>query len=128
MKTNELREGNLFYHDKNKINYGTHIVCEITKNGIVNEHSVLIPYNEVEPIPLTEEWLIKFGFEWIEELFAYADENHYVIFMSSGLIELHPFCTNDGDCHIKVKYVHTLQNLIFALTNEELKCKQDETH
>ncbi len=123
MMKNEIRLGNIFYHIKEEIHYGTYYVCEITKDGVVNENGKLIPYNEIEPIPLTEEWLINFGFDWIEELFAYADENHYVIFMSSGLIELHPFCTNDEDCHIKVKYVHTLQNLIFALTNEELKLK-----
>jgi hypothetical protein len=119
MKANELRIGNYV-----KLNGNTTQVDVVDYNQVIATEWGLVELKYIEPIPLTEEWLIKFGFEWIEELFAYADENHYVIFMSSGLIELHPFCTNDEDCHIKVKYVHTLQNLIFALTNEELKLKQ----
>jgi hypothetical protein len=116
MKANELRKGNLFYHVKNKINYGTHIVCEITKNGIVNEHSVLIPYNEVEHIPITEEWLKKLGFiGW--------DIGNYTMILSNG-----NFMEFGNIIAENINYVHQLQNLYFALTNEELKLKQDETH
>jgi hypothetical protein len=132
MKTNELREGNLFYHDKNKINYGTHIVCEITKNGIVNEHSVLIPYNEVEPIPLTEEWLLCFGAEYshkVLDIKMYQLGLYFIAIRKEGFRFIKK-STNTGAYEpLKDLYfAHELQNIYHDLTNEELKLKQDETH
>jgi len=68
------------------------------------------------PIPLTEEWLLKFGFEIKQGRFG----NEYF-----GKINLYTasdkkivFCY---DGYLKgIKYVHQLQNLYFALTGNEL--------
>jgi hypothetical protein len=77
---------------------------------------------EIKPIPITEEWLLKFGFEKTEWYFnsyrLVIGNNDYAI-----LIDL------DGNCEVgdiitcKIQYVHQLQNLYFALTGEELKQK-----
>jgi len=77
---------------------------------------------EYKPILLTEERLIKFGFERIRgakkmtwkktvnsNVFTY-DEDRY--FRVNGMFVI---------CH----HIHTLQNLYFDLTNEELTIKQD---
>lgn len=93
---------------------------------------------EIEPIPLTEEWLLKFGFEIKRkqyslnvgnELFNYAIKEHFIIWKSgdSGYLKMR----KDGDgwmikeCYERhdyiYKYVHQLQNLYFALTGEELQ-------
>lgn len=81
------------------------------------------------PIPLTEEWLLNFGF-------YETTKEHYV----SGLYTMNKpdgfyinketmcYCdinyegtTND---RIKIQYVHQLQNLYLALTGEELTYTQ----
>jgi hypothetical protein len=73
-----------------------------------------------KPIPLTEEWLLKFGFEsdgiewWngVLSLGIYKDGLYY--------------CPTE-DIHYRLgkefKYVHQLQNLHHALTDEELTIK-----
>jgi hypothetical protein len=93
-----------------------------------------------EPIPLTEEWLIKFGFEKViyesdetgygtdYELdikgvgcISYSDDFSCALFGSkeSSKHEL-GFLPNWDNC----KHVHSLQNLYFALIGEELKIKE----
>jgi hypothetical protein len=69
----------------------------------------------IKPIPLTEEWLLKFGFsKKVDYLlqkrgFSICFEKHGDIFEC--------FLESIG---IEIEYVHQLQNLYFALTNEEL--------
>ncbi len=78
---------------------------------------------EFDPIPLTEEWLLKFGFV-----------GYTVKGFSKNGIEL-SYITRD-DCFqfefrcpqsdwriLDIKYAHQLQNLYFALTGEELELK-----
>ena len=81
------------------------------------------------PIPLTEEWLVKFGFEEKDsrknrfinradfELEFQGDKVAYCVWGGEDAPHLTQFF---GHC----KYVHQLQNLYFALTNEELTIKQ----
>lgn len=70
------------------------------------------------PIPLTEEWLEKLGFEkvdnaWINSIALYFDSEEYAY--NASYFEY--------DNLIVIKHVHQLQNLYFALTREELKYK-----
>ncbi|MCK5605295.1 hypothetical protein KAR91_25610 [Candidatus Pacearchaeota archaeon] len=72
------------------------------------------------PIPLTEEWLIKFGFE---KIIAHKDKRciHYII----NEIELLANINGDGIYDLlwgvcEIKYVHQLQNLYFCLFGKEL--------
>ena len=75
--------------------------------------------NTLSPIPLTEEWLIKFGFasnEYKDEFYKsyihldceYTDHNTFNVAFKGLKLS------------IDVKYVHQLQNLFFALCGEEL--------
>lgn len=75
--------------------------------------------NDLKYIPLTEELLLKAGFEWVSEMIGYADKLHCIIIDVEGYAFL-PFCTNDKDCEIKIKYLHDLQNLVFSMTKTEL--------
>jgi hypothetical protein len=85
---------------------------------------------EYDPIPLTEEWLLKFGFEYkVEELGVRFYEIQIGISFISLSIEGH-FNINSGESYWYMdrdfkapKYVHQLQNLYFALTGEELTIK-----
>ena len=73
-----------------------------------------------EPIPITEEWLLKFGFEKIigsnESNFT---NGFYNLFVNS-LGEVNFYFFKEGDWYQKIDYVHQLQNLYFALTGSEL--------
>ena len=75
-----------------------------------------------KPIPLTEEWLIKFGFE------NDGNDNYkikgirYNVYKPVDYVG-YLFCENRLVLR-EIKHVHQLQNLYFALTGSELKLKQ----
>ena len=79
------------------------------------------------PIPLTVEWLERFGFD------VYDLQNRKRAYQNNFNINL--FKRGDikisykhRQLSIDLKYVHQLQNLYFALTSEELQIKSDEKH
>lgn len=148
MKASELRIGNLVY-----VGYSGTIECIL---GVIDEnakltflgstyHGLLFKYpepvgnkvielNSCEPIPLTEDWLVKFWFE------KKVNNGHRYdpFYWSNAQIDLHQ--TLEGDLFIgcseneyydcvpyndhQIKYVHQLQNLYFALTGQELTIKE----
>lgn len=76
--------------------------------------------SEVKPIPLTEEWLLKFGFVKVNDN-MYRLNGYSVIYWNNGW---HEFAYNGFIISNICRYVHTLQNLYFCLTGEELKLKE----
>jgi hypothetical protein len=86
--------------------------------------------NSMNPIPLTEEWLLKMGFD-ISNSSGYNIKNNGIEidiwFNDDGLInDIQISSTNISGAYPNIKhfqYVHQLQNLYFALTNEELTMK-----
>lgn len=88
MTANELRIGNWAYHQGAEMELNVkrfeYAVCKERCVGL-------------KPIPLTEEWLSRFGLN---------DNQHTRITIPRN-----------------IKYVHQLQNLFFALTGEELVLK-----
>ena len=124
----ELRIGNLVYSKE------TNQLQKIT--GLTDENPFIdaitfdyTNYDEIEAIPLTEEWLLKFGFEknfenLIEILINKNQSLHFDEtdnFMSLYIPINHEFIYL---VFKHIKYVHQLQNLFFALTGEELEIKQ----
>lgn len=66
------------------------------------------------PIPLTEEWLLKLGFQK-EAPYFYLDPlkiHNNTVWYAKELIS-----------EINIHYIHQLQNLYFALTEKELEIK-----
>lgn len=127
MKAIELRIGNLV-EDINGRTIRITAIKERTVRGDIlpSDHNSLFTFAEdIEPIPINAEWLLKCGFECVHEMEAYADKHHYGYANCEGTFTFMPFCTNDTNCHIKIKYVHQLQNLYFALTEKELQFKND---
>lgn len=106
---NELRLGNLIM-DKNG------------RETLVR--SLPLHFGRLYPIPITEEWLLKFGFEFFDSgLYRKGDFylpikfNDYTV-LKWKVFEIAP-----------VKYIHQLQNLFFAITGEELTIKSNaEVH
>ena len=76
----------------------------------------LMPIETIKPIPLTEEWLLKFGFiELPDGLFL-----HSMYSIAYDLSDNTVKVSDSWEFGDSVKYVHQLQNLYFALTREEL--------
>ncbi len=120
MKANELRIGNLIRFSED----GTIFTIDsIEEKGlsVQNEKEIAwIELEEFEPIPLTEEWLLKFGFEkqglnkfWKEPMLLTFLHVDYCLFLANQR-------------HVNIFYVHQLQNLYFALTSEELKMEGEK--
>ncbi len=128
----ELRIGNLFIDDLNQLCITKKIdedavmcFCPNCKKG---EWSVC-EIKKVIPIPLTEEWLLKFGFETDgnfedkNEIILPNNEHDFIIEFSDYTKNYH-YTGGEGICYgVGCKYVHQLQNLYFALTGEELILK-----
>lgn len=141
MEANELRINNyvLFSEDSTVFE-----VTEISKTSlsVKNEtEEAWIEIDEFEPIPLTEEWLIKFGFKKIphftitNSLIKDIGRNRHISIGSVGTPnEMVFLCETDSDDNKKITdliclwnfdydkklHVHQLQNLYFALKREEL--------
>lgn len=118
MKVEELRIGNL-------VKIGGEIdrleLCDFVD---IHEHKTIWQY---EPIPLTEEWLLKFGF--VKAKFSSEYWSHYSLINGWNVALSHHTEESSGvnkglvywgDNYVGLKYVHQLQNLYFALNNKEL--------
>jgi hypothetical protein len=138
MKANELRLGNLLNHNNGSM-VGSFIVGLIHLEDIIKKNSHA---REYEPIPLTEEWLLKFGFEKSQEqwytikYFTDCDlateqmaitynlsSNRCAVFDAIEETDIVNILSYPIYTSKKVLYVHELQNIYFALTKKELTMK-----
>ncbi len=72
----------------------------------------------VQPIPLTEEWLVKFGFKKQKRSEWFSKKGFVVrIFNNTLPVKI------QGKHLVTLGYVHQLQNLYYALTGKELTIK-----
>ena len=112
------------------------IVEEILEKEFIvcNIHSNEWPISDYKPIPLTEEWLLKFGFILEKDLvWLREDEKEYQVYRKNiSIIDIKGsyylwIGIEEDDWYsfewTKIEYVHQLQNLFFALTNTELEIK-----
>jgi hypothetical protein len=122
MKLEELRIGNLVSQNgffgyvysiesalpRQEQRFSDKDLVTLFDNGITT-----MTIDEIKPIPLTEEWLVKFGFNEFEK-------NYRTFFVNNKFkIEM----SNTGNIYYNklwIPYVHTLQNLYFSLTGVEL--------
>ena len=114
ISVNELRIGNFVnrLYESGSITDGVYQYTVCVDTFCFNNELGEPLFTDLFPIPLTEEWLVKFGFTgW--------DLGYYTLLMDRGVFFI---LTEDGMTIISrnVKYVHQLQNLYFALTGEEL--------
>jgi len=114
MKNTELRIGN-YVEIYGKVEKVVDVMCDCVNTlNIEGAH-----YGLVNPIPLTEGWLEKFGFEKHEFDNVYPPQYR----CKSRLIVVRDGCFVDYGTSVQLKYVHKIQNLCFELTGEELKIK-----
>lgn len=130
VEVKELRIGNFILHDDKICE-----VCAIYSNGmmdistidsyIVKERNNIL----IEPIPITEELLLKCGFT--KEYYGFSCD---IVELSYGRF----LCNDDTDkdnlflsinnaeytiSGVSLKYLHQLQNMYFYLTGNELEVK-----
>lgn len=94
--------------------------CSVTDNKLGYQSSILDIEN-INPIPLSEEWLINLGFEEDMSTFYYNAKiaSIYLHTPYSGSKNWN-VKANGGDKLTSVQYVHQLQNLFYVLTGEDL--------
>lgn len=120
MKSNKLRIGNYveFADSVYKVNHHTFSILAREKEN-----------HKYKPIPLTEEWLLKFGCVEShkgEDFVNYWNQGKdFSIDIVDG--EIFNYRLYERYRTKSITYVHQLQNLYFALTGEELTIKQTET-
>ena len=132
MEANELRIGNKFWrcccYDE---------VVEVRRNGVIGLDSLrgLISYGEIEPIPVTEELLLKMGFkEKRDGYLHYRDNNDefsikfdlgYAFIEYANLIFNPEDVTETNYCSSfefpNKPHLHTLQNIWHLLTGKEFE-------
>ena len=138
MGTNELRVGNFVFDDDNEIVKVEKIhskryqqwneedddsAVEFTKESDLEN----LYYSKVNPIPVTEEWLLKFGFlRGVDAVYYIKSKHMYLKIFEKighvlGSVDKYSNCFKISD---DIKYIHQLQNLYFALTNQELEIKK----
>jgi hypothetical protein len=128
MKANELRIGNLVMYFKDTPNKVIGLANGKLYVRYDDDKYFMTELEDASPIPLTEEWLIKFGFgdaRITDRLYTRKKTDGFYGFYINK--ETMSYCTFDYegtiDDIIKIEYVHQLQNLYFAVTNEELTMK-----
>lgn len=115
MKASELRICNLVMDE----NYNLVTITHEDFMGVNDDGGF-----PLRPIPLTEEWLVKFGFKKALDNSTDYKLDFRVWELRTFMIEnkLSVNITFNGSIVIATdcKHVHTIQNLYFALTGEEL--------
>lgn len=118
MKAQELRVGNYVQLEDKFI--------EIDIESFSNKNIMDLPLTEwCQPILLTEDWLLKFGFYIVNP--SFSNKIYYNKIRPELEIRLSGNEYNLGiesEWLKEIKYVHELQNLYFVLTGEELNKKE----
>ena len=113
---------------KEELRIGNYVSINRIERKVKNTDFIQASFElKLNPIKLTEEWLLKFGFDLITKG---SDESGYIkeYYLLDNLTIVYDenfdlsICSDLGICPFlkNFKLVHQLQNLYFALTGEEL--------
>jgi hypothetical protein len=122
MKATELRIGNLLMYSNNSEIWTVSGIHEFGIDCFDEIEETYMEYENFEPIPLTEEWLLKLGFvsqplddkrfiEFKKGLTSVVYKDDKIILVYVGIQRVN---------HNNFQFFHQLQNLYFALTGEQL--------
>ena len=127
IKANELRIGNLVYCNDIIVDIATVSNTGEELNIAYYDSVGLYDYTDIrllKPIPITEEWLIKFDYVLLTDVGYYhrvkgTNKMDSSIYINDGKFY------SDSLYEKEIKYVHTLQNYYYfnKLTGEELTMK-----
>jgi len=139
IQANELKKHNLVYFEN--INVGVRPsereLIELkyfTSNKCIGQdfdcallHEV--DFKQVAPIPLTEKWLVKFGFELEGEDYSIPNFMFEIRKKLKSYSDVFVLFHDNNDMDkimeiVEISHVHQLQNIYFALTGNELQIIQ----
>jgi hypothetical protein len=133
MKNTEIRIGNIigrqFFNIANrKIEIRDCICLEPRQSRCLvrlGKSNRAIFYEDLEGIPLTEEWLLRLGFKcfpwgWVVDV----NGNYKVLIKFQEKPNLSAWLEVGNGHRADFTFVHELQNLFFALTGEELTIRK----
>lgn len=132
MKAQELRVGNLinvFRHPEDKTMTAMKAMDIALVDGVYwteLEDGFMVNIEDgISPIPITEDCLLKFGFENKGDGIYYKQQDccnwgHRVSISEMGIVFSHGFMNQWSEL-TSLDHIHQVQNLIFALTGEELQ-------
>jgi hypothetical protein len=130
MEAKELRIGNYVNDHLSRVQKVSETRSDAYICYLSNGNKLKYKLNTTTPIPLTEDWLLKFGFEKGKDEYNFngfdlEDRNTDQFLSVDKIIKLkNNFgCWYVGTYLRELKHVHQLQNLYFALTGEELNLK-----
>lgn len=119
-----LQIGNYLYFKNTQDLAIIHLIHGEKHYDCRDEYGTFIPNGNYEPIPLTEQWLLDFGFIFGMEIQDFVKGKY-------KYVEIDVLKGNFSDIGVfyysiktQIKYVHQLQNLYFALTNQQLTIKK----
>lgn len=133
MKANELRIGNFIQHKDYKNPVCIQLFLGLTMANVdgamlnfATDEIYDIELIEYEPIPITEKWLVRFGFERINQQYPhkkiYSLNKFYIKFDIKD--SFFYWAVYGANTDYKIELVHQLQNLYIALTGQELELKE----
>jgi hypothetical protein len=131
LKTSELRIGNLLRDKVTKTGLKvTRLTEQETVIHVIDRSKFPLPDGwEIEPMPVTEECLLKFGFSkeaevdvptYFKHYGSFVDDDYEGCFMIFMDVDDNFYMVVNGR-KIILASAHRLQNLYFELTDEELK-------
>lgn len=138
MKATELRIGNLVRSQNTPIPCRVvtlHKHVAVVIQNTINSFEETCNYVDVSAIPLTEEWLFKFGFKDVSEHKNHETIKSLKLIASNDSLIIVQFrpeeeallwlsitdCDHEGSVLTSIDKVHQFQNLYFALTGKELE-------
>ena len=131
MQAKDLRIDNWFYAVHPVDGLFEMQVRGIAQDGTIETDAYGNTYGTIDcygdsckPIPLTEEWLLRFGFEY-STMGIFKIKDFVVVKWEGEDAEFRQWNANSGEPRSTtyIKHVHQLQNLYFALTGKELEIK-----
>lgn len=121
IKAEELRIGNYIYGVSDRVETIKELLTPYAETAFRGGLLHYSKYEDLQPIPLSEEWLVTFWFEfdtvtWRKGrvMLSQGKSGKWAVWygtLTHGRID---------ECDIE--FVHSLQNLIFILTQKELTC------
>lgn len=132
MELQNIRKGNIFNVDNGlmmRMRVKRFFIDENDEDSVIigsttslMESESACPISLLEGVPLTEEIILDMGFEWDFQSAMWTLDNIYLL--DNGKMGYSAIPTlEDYALSVPVPYMHTLQNLYFALMGKEMPIK-----
>ena len=116
LEAKHLRIGNFLFENGELIRFTPRMMYSMYNTEVMSKEGFTERY---KPVPLTDDWWDKFGYECLQEFLCHISEKaRERMGISFDLYN------NEGHEFIKSLPIHKIQNLFLELTGEELEIKQ----